>query len=298
MFPTCQGPTMNLRAILTGLLSMVLSGQVEAGANPPEAPTLLPVVLVAAVGERFTAIEEMQSTGTHLPPYRKRILEAPGHALNLLVLQSLDDVIGRLSPGRPRILLSASIPAEVASDAPGAERAALASVVTALSSQPGRERWGKLLVVTPAFRSLDRDGLASGLRGLGLYFQPMCESNPWSCEHGHRPPSGPIAETASGDTRPVSHFVAPYSYLAFWVLDPATFAVLDHFETFDHRKLAASSSSALLNPQDIEDRQFIARSVQQVIHRTVQAGVAQSAFAGTVDIGDLREVKPAAKPAR
>lgn len=261
-----------------------------ASATPASAEPNKPYVLVAAVGQRFTSVVEVKRTGSNLPPYRRNLIDAPDQVLNRIVLQGLDQSVAAASPQTPRMLLSVSLPTSDYGDPAELDRNAIEFVIASLRAIPRREDWGKVVVLTPAYRTASRDGLGERMRGMGVFFQTQCESNDKSCEYGFRPPSGPEALTQQGETRPANFFVAPYSYLKCWVLDPVSLAVLEQYETFDHQKLAVSGG-VMLDVRDTDNRAFVAKSVQSVIHRSVNAAIAQTEPVGKVSVGEVSEVK-------
>lgn len=266
---------------------------VSASASSATAESNKPYVLVAAVGQRFTSVIEVKRTGSNLPPYRRNLIDAPDQVLNRIVLQGLDQSVATVSPQTPRMLLSVSLPVADYGDPAQLERDAIDFVVTSLRAMPRREDWGKVVVLTPAYRTAGRDGLGDRMRGMGVFFQTQCESNDTSCQYGFRPPSGPAALTQQGETRPANFFVAPYSYLKCWVLDPLSLAILEQHETFDHQKLAVNGGGVMLDVRDKDNRAFLVKSVQSVIHRSVDAAIAQTELVGKVSVGEVSEVKPA-----
>jgi hypothetical protein len=268
-----------------------------AGVSPLAATTSVesnkPYVLVAAVGQRFTSVVEVKRTGSNQPPYRRNLIDAPDQVLNRIVLQGLDQSVAAASPQTPRMLLSVSLPTADYGDPAQLDRDAIEFVIASLRAIPRREDWGKVVVLTPAYRTAARDGLGERTRGMGVFFQTQCESNDTSCQYGFRPPSGPEALTQQGEMRPANFFVAPYSYLKCWVLDPVSLNVLEQYETFDHQKLAVNGGGVMLDVRDTDNRAFLAKSVQGVIHRSVDAAIAQTELVGKVSVGEASEVRPA-----
>ncbi|MBL8523792.1 MAG: hypothetical protein JNN20_08890 [Betaproteobacteria bacterium] len=287
---------MRLHVLLISAFALVLpmswAGAALASSNASVASPEKPLVLVAAVGQRFTSVTQVKQTGSHLPPYRRQLVDAPDQVLNRIVLQGLDDSIAAVSPKTQRVLLSVPIPITDYGDAAVLERAAIEHVIASLRAMPRREDWGKVVVMTPAYRSMGRDGLGDRLRGLGLFYQTQCESNDVSCSWGSRPASGPQALTKEGETRPANFFVAPYSYLKCWVLDPVSLEVLEQYESLEHQKLAVSGG-VMLDMRDLDNRAFIAKNIQTVVYRSVEAAVAQTELVGKISLGEVREVRDA-----
>jgi len=278
-----------LALVGTGMAAGWVRAQEPAASVAPGTPKVY--ALIAAVGARFNTVYEEKRTGSHLPPYRRNDIKASGNLLNRIVLRSLDREVAGADPAGQRILMALD-PSHVDAAAPAMrESTAIAAVVSALQGMPQRAAWDRILVVTPAYSALERDGLASRLLGLGVFIEPLCESDVMSCEHRFRPPSGPKAMTPEGEVQYANHYLAPFSYVTVWVIDPANLAVLDRQEVFDHQKLFDPLSGSLDLGQNVS-RQFLANRVIGVIDRSVQQAFRQTELAGRVDIREIREVKP------
>lgn len=247
--------------------------------------------LVAAVGTQLRSVQEVPSTGSHLPPYRRTRADASGDILNRLVLQSLDREVARADPGAQRILLSVTLEKDDATAGAAREDAVIRKVLGEIGKIAQRTLWDRIVVVTPAYRALERDGLGSGLFGMGLFMSTQCESDRKSCEWGFRPPSGPETTTPQGELVHANNFVAPYSYLKVWVVEAKTLAVLEQAEVFGHRKLA-DPLNGKFDLRDDATREFLAKSILGVIDRSVGDALQQTELAGRVDIREIREVRP------
>jgi hypothetical protein len=98
--------------------------------------------LVAAVGEQFSVVSEVQSTGSHLSPYRRRTIEVP-NILNRLALHGLDKAIANIDPDSKRIYMALPA-AQMAGVAPSErEGVAISKIVSALEKMPQRLEWGQ-----------------------------------------------------------------------------------------------------------------------------------------------------------
>jgi hypothetical protein len=119
--------------------------------------------LIAAIGEEFTTVTETARVGTHLSPYRRTTEKVPDNILNRLALHSLDKAIGTIDPASTRIYMS--LPAAQVDRVTPSKRdgAAIGAVTAELAKMPQRLEWDRIVVATPAFRALARDGMASKL---------------------------------------------------------------------------------------------------------------------------------------
>jgi hypothetical protein len=253
----------------------LLAAGLSWAAPEPDAPRTF--ALVSAVGDRFTVVHEVQSTGSHLPPYRRDAYRIAGNVLNRLVLQGLDAAVARVEPQSRRVYLSTD---------PG--RAGIEHVRAELRKQD-RSRWDRILVALPAHRIQSREGLAGRLEGLGLFAQPLCQSDATSCSYGFRPPSGPEALEPGGETRAANTFVAPYSFVEVWTLDPVTLAVLERNASFSHRKLADEKAS-LAGIVDGSRKEFLARQIVELVTQSADDAVNGGAL-GTVEVKEKGPIR-------
>jgi hypothetical protein len=248
--------------------------------------------LAAAMGDRFSAVHEVQSTGTNLPPYRRRSLDVQGDGLNKVVLKALGDAVAATDPGAERIYLSVRRPGALQDRPSSLEESALDTVLEQLRGMP-RGAWHRIVVATPAWRNSARDGLANGMGGIGLFTQPLCQGDIRFCDTRSRPgTAGVSAQTPSGETETASRFVAPFFFARITILDPATLEVLDTQEIFDHDKLFDPDSGAMDMNQSV-DRKVLAAKIVGRIEASALEAVRRSELRGTVDVKERGEVTPA-----
>ena len=135
--------------------------------------------------------------------------------------------------------------------------------------------------------------MASKLQGFGLFLQPLCQSDWNSCDHGFRPGSGPEAVTPENKVIATNSFLAPFSYIEVWILDPKTLAVLDKQERFANQKLA-DSRARILDISQNENREFLASRVNNLIELSVGEAVMHSEInhRGRVEVGEPKVVNP------
>jgi hypothetical protein len=282
------------RAIAVGALSLA-SGAVQGQGAAEPAASAKPKVyaLVAAVGANFHVAVEGRRTGSRLDSYNRKTFDAPDNLLNRVVLQALDKEIAQARPEGQRVYFSLSAPRLDRVPAAERDQVAIARVIEELRGMPQRADWERIVVATPAYKAFAANGLADKLQGLGISMHPM-QSNltmffdlPAFADSAR----GDDALTPGGKPVTTEIFLAPYSYLTIWVLDPGTLAVLDRQERFDSQKLAnpGSGSSDLV---ESVGKDFIARQIVVLIGRSVHEAVSRTELAGKVDIRDVREVRP------
>jgi len=283
--------------IFVSLSTGVAYSQTTADSPVPAKPRLY--ALVAAVGEQITEVYEAQSTGTHLSPFRQSKSQVPNNALNRFVLHSLDVAIENVDPESQRIYLSLSAVPMAGIPVPRQDRHALGIVVAELEKIPERLNWDRVVVATPAYESLARNGMPGKIHGFGMFAQPLCQAGcakpgvPYPAAIDAEPLDGVAAVTADDTAIRAKTFLAPYSYIEVWVLDPKTLAVLDRQQSLDHQKLAEPVYKAPLTESDLQ--RYLARRATALIEASISAAVMRSEVSlrrGTVELGPLKEVTP------
>ena len=285
-----------VRGIAVGTLSLASGGVCGQGSTEPVAPARPKVyALVAAVGSDFHVAVERRRTGSHLNPYRRSLIDAPGNVLNLIVLQALDREIALSRPDGKRVHFS--LPAARLERVSSTERddVAIAKVVEALQAMPQRADWERIVVATPAYKAFETKGIADKLHGLGISMHPLTSNLstffdvPFNVDSIH----GDEVLTPEGAGARTFIYIAPYSYIAIWVLDPRTLAVLDKQVRLDNQKFADPRSGTNDLVESV-GKEFLARQIVALIGRSIHEAVAHTELAGKVDIHDVREVRPGA----
>jgi hypothetical protein len=242
-------------------------------------------------------IYEEQSVGSHLSPYKRSTVDVPNGELNKIVLKGLDAAIAKTDPASERVFL-AMRPPESRRGVPTPNGEALLRWVRRELDKLPREGWTNVLVAIPAYRAQSRERLPSRIEGLGIFAQPLCQSDPESCDRGWTPPSGAESMTPEGEKIQSNYFVAPYSFIEVYVLDPKTLDVLDRGISMEHQKLY-DPKSASLNMFDNVKSDVLADRFVGLIQSSVAAAVAETERRGTVQVKERGAVKdPPALPGR
>lgn len=277
---------------LVDLLSSLACGQTATELADSTKPKVY--ALIGAVGAQFNVVHSVPSVGSHLNPYRRSSVELPDNILNRFALHGLDKAIAHIDPKSTRIYMMLPPTQMDAVAASQRESVAISQVVSALEKMPQRLEWDRIVVATPAYAALDRDRMADKLQGLGLFLQPLCQSDPRSCEYGFHPASGADAVTPDDKTIAANSFLAPFSYVDVWVLDPKTLAVLDKQESFDNQKLADPTAQAL-DISKSSNREFLAARVDSLIELSLGVAVMHSELnlrKGKVEVGEPKLADP------
>jgi hypothetical protein len=265
-------------------------------AGTPKLDARPPVyALVSALGDKFSIVFAVQTIGSHVDPYRRRSGEVKDDALNRVVLADLDKAVKSIHPDSKLVYLELP-PAEM-SGVPAAEReqAAIGHVVEALRTMSERTEWDRIVVATPAYRSLEVDGMASKLEGFGVFVQPLCQSDVRACGHNFRSPNGAKAITPDGKPINANQFVASFSNVEIWVLDAKTLAVLDRERHFDNQKIA-NASARIPDMSDKANKDFLMTRVSSVIERSITEAFKSTELRGKVTVSEPRVVDPALAP--
>lgn len=263
------------------LLGALLFGATTASAEAIGPPKVY--ALVGAVGNRVEVVHEVQSVGSNLPPFRRSAYKVEGNMVNRLVLQGLDRAVEKSDPESRRVYLSTN---------PNPQT--IERVVEDLRKMD-RSNWHQILVALPSHRTRGNDGLPIRIQGLGIFVQPLCESDtgwfrPGSCDSDFRSVTGPKALTPSGETISANTYVAPYSFIEVFVLDPKTLAVLERNVSHGHRKLTDQTASAR-RIFDGSNPEFLAAQVVEVVHEAVEEAALGTKLKGTVDVREKGPIK-------
>lgn len=283
---------MKLTSLLLALCIATLAHAQPASKAPPAAEKPKVYALVAAMGNKFTFVHEVKSTGTNLAPFKRDSVEVGNNELNRLTLRGLDESIAKTDPGSERVLI-AMLPLGVRRDA--LEGPALEEwIVDELRKMPERAAWDRILVAVPGFRAMARERLPSRLRGMGIFAQPLCQSNPESCDTNTAPLTGVDAVTPEGEKIKANFFVAPYSLVEIIIIDPRTMSIIDRGESVQHTKMYDPKSDSLDVFKNVEAK-VMAERIVALVQTSVAAAVADAEGRGTVDVRMRKEVKPGEK---
>jgi hypothetical protein len=272
-------------------------GQAAADASVAAKPSLY--ALVAAVGDRFTQVTEVQSTGTHLSPFRYSRSDVPNNVLNRIVLHSLDAAISKVDSKGERVYLSLPAVSMDGVPAPKQESVAIERIVAELERIPERLTWDRIVVATPAYEALARSGMPGRIQGLGMFSETLCQAGcgrPWDkypAEIDSEPLDGVAVVTSDDQTIRAKTFLAPFSYIEVWVLDPRTLAVIDRQRGFDHRKLAEPVYRARMSEGAMQD--YLNRRIVGLIETSIGEAIMRSEVnprRGEVEVGTVRPVPP------
>jgi len=253
--------------------------------------------LIAAIGEEFTTVTETARVGTHLSPYRRTTEKVLDNILNRLALHSLDKAIGAIDPSSTRIYMS--LPAAQVGRVTPSKRdsAAISAVKAELAKMPQHLEWDRIVVATPAFRALARDGMASKLQGFGVFSEPQCQAGCPTPVNGSdvaaQPLDGVDAVTSDDKTFKAKTYIAPYSYIKVWVLDPKTLEILDMQRGFDSQKLAEQRHKPAMDIAEWQN--YFAGRVISLIEASVSEAILRSeinSLKGSVNAGPVRRIDP------
>jgi hypothetical protein len=272
----------------------------EAGA-PLTPPKPKVYALLAAIGEDFTLVTEVSRTGTHLSPYRRYTEKVAGDVLNRMALYSLDQAVAKIDPAGTRVYMTMPAVSMQGVAPPRRAAVAMAKIVADLEQIPQRLEWDRIVVATPAYQALEANGLGSKLQGFGMFAQSQCQA---ACggfglaDHvaaaAAEPPDGVDAVTSEDNAIKARTFLAPFSYVEVWVLDPKTLAVLDEQQSYSSQKLA----EPVWKPLDFDNgtgQKYLAMRIANLIELSIDEALERSEIntrRGTVEIGPVKEVQP------
>ena len=281
-----------MRAVLP-ILGLCLISLAAGGAHADVQPEAKPktYALLAAVGGQFSFVHGQQQIGSHLSRFRHSSIAVPDNVLNRLVLGSLDVAVRDLDPDSKRIYLSLPAPQVDGVAAGLREETAIGLVAVELRKMPQRLEWDRIFVVTPAYSALERNGLAAKLQGLGVYMQPLQSNYGEFTGDASRDMGGDGVVTPDGKDARSSVYLAPYSYIELWVLDPKTLNVLEKHEVFDNQKIYDKMAGTLDMSENL-DKKVLAQRIVDLIERSVHKAVTGTEQRGSVEVPDGKIVNP------
>ncbi|NJR72315.1 MAG: hypothetical protein HC782_04640 [Gammaproteobacteria bacterium] len=136
-------------------------------------------------------------------------------------------------------------------DCPLREAVAIGKIVAELEKRPERLTWDKIIVATPKYLQSERSGMGPKLHGLGVYVQPLTGAR--SIEGLDGDQDIDVSNQGESDTTNPEDgkknrskvYVAPYSYIQVYVIDPKTMKVIEKVARHDFTKLNDPNSTAL-----------------------------------------------------
>ena len=276
----------------------LLSAAVPATAQAPRK-----IALVAAVGDVFTLVRLRESTGSNIiDNYTRRTIKMPGNALNMSVLKGLDRQIGAAHPDSERVFIALNA-AELDGVLPqNREKVAIGKIVAELEKRPDRKDWDKIIVATPKYLFSEREGMGPKLHGLGIYIRPNLGANSIDDQEGFSQIDlGGVGEEDTinpGDKSksPSKEYVAPYSYITVYVLDPKTMTVIEKNARHDFQKLYDRQSTALDIAKNLPLDMLAERAVS-LAERSAARAVGETEYGVSVNIKDVPQTPVAAPPA-
>jgi hypothetical protein len=284
--------TFTIFAALLVAAGFALSAIGKTPAEPPmadasKAGTPKTYMIIAAVGEQFTAMFPVSKVGleTNIEPnFRRKSIAVKNDVLNRYVMHSMDEAIARADPTSKRLFLRLRAKDMDAENVRAREQVAIDEVVADLKGMPERMEWDRIVVVTPAYKAFEYNGVDGQLAGFGVFYQTL----------GGRDFDGQDTTTPENKFVRSYRYSAPFSMIDVWVPDPKTLAVLDKQQRYDNVKVFDPFSDDLtisgnVTPEVLFDR------FSKLVDRSVTAAVNCSALLGKrpqVDVGKVKEVKP------
>jgi len=252
-----------------------------AAASADDAPRKHVHALVAAMGNDFQVIYEEKSTGSSIPPFRRRTFQTEPNQLNRLVLRSLDKAMEKSDPGSERLYLALNPPAGVDP---------IEWIVGELRKIDQHAQWDSIIVATPGYQGLAQNRMPPKMQGMGLFAQPLCQSNPVDCDRREVPMNGADAVTPDGKPIQANYFIAPFSLLDIRILDPKTLAVIETLASYDHQKVWDPTAVSSNLFENVSNR-AMAEHIVVLVERSVTSAMEESGLRGKVEVKMLKEVK-------
>src|SRR5262249_3881084 len=119
-------------------------------------------------------------------------------------------------------------------------------ILAALATMPERAGWHRIILVTPRFLNVEREGMGPKLYGIGVYIQPLGRNRAgWLGTDVMESGIDPETVSPTGEKSNSYRYVAPYFYAQVWVIDAQTLKVLEVNERYDFQRLYDPQSTAV-----------------------------------------------------
>jgi hypothetical protein len=250
------------------------------------------VALVSAVGDQFTFVREVGSTGTSVIDTAKRQKVASnGKGLDYAVLRGLEKALTVTEPNAKAEFVVLRVPDIENDTGSERERKSLVALTDLLRAEPARKGWDKIIAVLPSYQFSSFQGMGSKLNGIGVYVQPI-EKERYDFDGS----GGAISSTAAdGDDvtygpdgkrteRKYTTYVAPYFFVRVVTLDAKTMAVISDERKLEYRKFFDPESTAIDVQKQFAPEQ-LAGLVEKFVERASREAVAGK---GVVELGDTK----------
>jgi hypothetical protein len=307
--------------VIAGFVVMMLAATFAHAETAPAPAKQKVYALIGAVGDRFTFIQEIPGIGHRFEPYERKTSIIGDNQLKRKVLNGMDKAVAALDPNSKRVFLAFPGNALDSVGMTEIEQTAINDVIGVLKTMGQRREWDKIIVATPAYKSLEFNDTTVRMYGFGVFYQPLksnldnfdglkegmkqapggatnVSTNPGldffkgiahDLDNGER--WGVDSTTPDNKSTSNVRFVAPYAFITIWVLDPITLEVIDKQRRYDSIRLFDPDSDAA-NIRDSLDGSFLTKNTAELMQRSVTAAMKQSAILypnGVVEVGDVKE---------
>jgi hypothetical protein len=262
--------------------------------------------LVSAVGDQFNYVRQRESTGTNvIDTNNRRTVKVENNVLNLAVLRGLDSAIANAHPDSERVFITLN-PAEMEGVLPQKrEEVAIGKIVSALEKMPERMNWESIVVATPKYLFSEASGMGPKLQGMGIYIRSVESGRLEQVDAGDGVQlnfDGADVDTEKGTVDPntgkknklgYQTYVAPFSFIRVYVIDPKTLKVIEKNARHDFTKFvdpnATSIDIAKSIPIDV-----LGPRISALIERSASRAVGETALGATIEIRELNATQKAA----
>lgn len=242
------------------------------------------VALASAIGGQLSVVLAKEQVGSHLEPYTRINRQMPDNSLDAIVLRGLDRAIARATPRSERIFMRLN-PVLLDSVAPERrEQVAMQQLMAEIGSWPERQQWDRIVLLVPHYRASARNGLASKLHGVGVFFQNLNNVAEYEV----------IEPDGTPGARRRSQYVALYYYAMLVVIDAKSLKVIESQPWLIDEKIY-DSNSASLNVATSIPIDVLAGRIETFAESASSVALTRS-LGGRVEPGNLREVGTERRP--
>jgi hypothetical protein len=250
------------------------------------------IAVASAVGTEFNWSIFRSGTGTNLDRDLRGRTRVPDGAVDVAAIRGVAPVLARAFAGAEFVFLRLQRDnlSEVLRQ--HREEETFQALLAQVAAMPERAQWDRIVLLTPAYRGFDSEGLGAKLFGIGVYVRDygpeFLDGSQLSGGYAVVEPDG------TPGRQPKQTYVALYGFMNVVIVDAASLAVLERRRwSFDEK--IHDSRGGWLHVLDSIPKDVLAERFERFVERASRIAVAAT-LGGSVEIGEMQEVNAVGMP--
>jgi hypothetical protein len=254
------------------------------------------IAVASAVGNEFNWSVARRSTGTHLDPDLRGRIRVPDKAVDVAAIRGVLPVLHRAFAESQFVFLRLErdhLPEVLRQHR---EEETFQALLAQVAAVPERAQWDRIVLLTPAYRGFDSEGLGARLFGIGVYVRDYAPDLLDGGEFGGGANRGYAVVEPDGTPglQKQRRYVALYGFMNVVIVDAASLAVLERRRWSFEEKIH-DSRGGWLNVLNSIPADVLAERLERFVERASRVAVAAT-LGGSVEIGEMQEIKATDSP--